>query len=790
MQADLIWLSQRSAERPGDGVRLEGTRSRGSPFLLGEYSQDTDMKPIRFLFIVCLVFLSSRAAFSQNGEAGRRSAAKRAAPAPPNPKEVASRPADTQAAVAVPAVFGSIGTVRSDGTSQQVFAHRTDVFLAGGPLASPCQFAAFLPNGQYYFQVTDASALTLLSTDPVAERAFTVKSGVVASYDGTTHATGSLTVCGSLPVDLFPFSDAGPRDALYVAWVTPAAAFDGNPTQVDQVCGAGCFHGFHTDLSLTAAFRVEDKASCDPSFCVSGVAFNDLNGNGIRDSGELGLGGVPIRVESATGLVLTGVSADDGTFQICGLASGQAFRVTSPAPLGFNKTGPINATVAPRVFAKDFAYVIEVCMSNVPNLTFPNQPIPGAIGGLKFEDTNANGARDPGEPPLAAVTIQLSVPAGPPQTQVTDASGAFLFTNLPAGDYVLSEIVPSGFTQTAPLAGTIPITLAANGSSLNNVFGNFHGILTGTISGTKFLDVNGNGVRDAGEPGLAGVTISLTNCPSPCVATPVGTPVTTGPDGSFSFANIPLGAYFLSETVPPGFRQTAPPPPGEISATLSVAQTSVSGLLFGNQALLASVAGTKFNDINGNGVFDPGETGMQGVTIQLQSSTGQISSTTTDASGTFSFMGVAPGAYTVSEVLPPGFTQTLPGGAGTIALTLAAGDAVKGLLFGNQLAGTASIAGTKYLDLNRNGVLDDGDRPFPDVVFVLTDAAGHTQTTTSAADGTFSFTNLGAGTYVLSEILPRNTVQTFPGHPDSPATYTITLTPGQHATGYLFLNKC
>jgi hypothetical protein len=49
---------------------------------------------------------------------------------------------------------------------------------------------------------------------------------------------------------------------------------------------------------------------------------------------------------------------------------------------------------------------------------------------------------------------------------------------------------------------------------------------------------------------------------------------------------------------------------------------------------------------------------------------------------------------------------------------------------------------------------------------------------------------LPAGTYVLTEILPENFFQTFPGTQEAPGNYTITLTSGQTVTGFLFLNKC
>jgi len=757
------------------------------------------MKPVRVASLVLAV--SVCAALTAQTQSSRSPAERSSADSAA--REVSFRntssTADGSPVVAASAViFGSIGTAVTGGAPVQVFTRRADVFVTAGPTATPCFFPAYLSDGKYYFQVTDPSGRTLLSTDPVSERAFTVKGGVISSYDGTTHATDGKTACGSLAIALSPYNDAGARKALYIVWVTPVAAFEGTPSQVDPVCGTGCFHGFHTDTSLTAGFRVEDKPSCDDSFCVSGVAFNDANGNGVQDSGEAGLPGVPIKVENATGLVLTGLTAADGSFQICGLSSGEDFKVTSPVPLGFKQTGPGNGVLAQRLFAKDFAYIIQVCMNNVPNLLFPTAPIPGSIGGVKFQDSNANGARDPGEPPLAGVTIKLTPSGGgSTQTTVTAADGTFLFTGLAAGTYTLTETPPTGFTQTVPASAGITVVLSANGSSVSNVFGNFNGILTGTISGTKFNDLNGNQVRDPGEPGLAGVTINLANCPtSPCVPPPAApapiATVVTAADGSFTFSNVAFGSYFVSETVPAGFVRTVPFAPGILVATVDIGHQAVSGLLFGNQQVGGSISGSKFNDLNGNGVRDTGEPGVSGVTIQVRNSAGQLAGTTqTDAAGNFSIANLPPGTYTISEVVPAGSVQTTPGGSGTIAVTLAAGQTASGFLFGNRAAaGSASISGTKFLDINANGVVDGIDRGFQGITITLKDSSGNTQTTVSAADGTFKFSGLAPGTYTLSEVIPPGFAQTFPGTPDVPKSFTITLTAGQQATGFIFLNKC
>ena len=700
----------------------------------------------------------------------------------------------------LPRASGIVTTVNASSAAVSVFSNKEDVFFTAGPTASPCAFSQFVPDGRYYLQVTDLSGRRLLSSDALTERAVTVRNGVLAAYNGTTHATQSQGPCGALAVGVAPFRDAGNLVASYLLWLTPAATLVGDPTQVDPVCGSGCFHGFQPDFSLTTSFRVEDKRFCEDTFCVSGVKFEDRNGNGVRDSGEPGLPGIEIRasdVDDTNRAPLRGLTLPDGTFQVCGLEHARDFRVIETVPFGYQQTAPNDRRISRRLVALNRGYFVEGCDQNFSGLAFGNQLIPNAIGGIKFEDLNANGVRDPGEPGLAgfAITLSSATPGAPPlQTAVTDANGNFLFTNVAPGSYVLSETQQQGFSLTVPAANSIPVTLASGGSSIDNVFGNFRGVLTGTITGTKFLDVNGNGVQDAGEPGLAGVTITR----SASINDPTGAnlSVVTDAAGNFTFANVPFGTFTLTETVPTGFAQTAPPPPGTISATINFAQRSSAGNLFGNRALTAMISGVKFNDANGNGTRDAGEAGVAGVTIRLTDSANVVRTTTTDGSGSFSFTGLTPGTYVVSEVVPAGFTQTAPPAPGTFTVTLTTtGQAVANLLFGNRAiqagTNTASISGRKILDLNGNGIVDGNDRPFQGIVFELHDTSGNlVATTTSDANGNFTFMNLAPGTYVLSEILPTNFFQTFPGTQAAPGTYTITLTEGQAATGFLFLNKC
>ena len=80
----------------------------------------------------------------------------------------------------------------------------------------------------------------------------------------------------------------------------------------------------------------------------------------------------------------------------------------------------------------------------------------------------------------------------------------------------------------------------------------------------------------------------------------------------------------------------------------------------------AEIRGMKWHDLDGNGVKDAGETGLQGWTIYLDTNTnGQLDngeiSTITDTNGNYQFTNLRPGIYTVAEVQQPGWKQTFPG---------------------------------------------------------------------------------------------------------------------------------
>jgi hypothetical protein len=97
------------------------------------------------------------------------------------------------------------------------------------------------------------------------------------------------------------------------------------------------------------------------------------------------------------------------------------------------------------------------------------------------------------------------------------------------------------------------------------------------ISGVVFNDQNHNGVRDTGEPGVAGVTVNLINAAGVVVATTV-----TDANGFYSFTDqtgIPGTGYYSVSIVPPsGFVQTSKNPG---TMPLSRGNLDVDGASFG-----------------------------------------------------------------------------------------------------------------------------------------------------------------------------------------------------------------
>jgi photosystem II stability/assembly factor-like uncharacterized protein len=102
--------------------------------------------------------------------------------------------------------------------------------------------------------------------------------------------------------------------------------------------------------------------------------------------------------------------------------------------------------------------------------------------------------------------------------------------------------------------------------------------VTGTVTGVVFNDINNNGTRDAGEPGMSGWLVSLGGAQS--------TSIFSGTNGEFTFSDLPLGSYTLQVTIQRGWSQTSPTPQGSYSFGLNRGQSTFAGN-FGNHSASA-----------------------------------------------------------------------------------------------------------------------------------------------------------------------------------------------------------
>lgn len=219
------------------------------------------------------------------------------------------------------------------------------------------------------------------------------------------------------------------------------------------------------------------------------------------------------------------------------------------------------------------------------------------------------------------------------QTETT-RNGSFVFSEVEVGAYTVIETDPPGFTSST--LNNEEVSVAAGGSAAAS-FGDQQ---VGTIRGLVFDDLNGNGLYEAGEPGLAAITVSLSGHG-------VNTATQTTGDGSYQFAGLAAGAYTVTETDPAGFASSS-----ENERVVSLAAGGAATVNFGDQPLL-TIVGSVFEDQNGNGRHDAQEPGIADVQVELVKATQVVATTATSATGGFVFADLQPGIMSCDKSCLP-----------------------------------------------------------------------------------------------------------------------------------------
>lgn len=464
--------------------------------------------------------------------------------------------------------------IRVYGTPFALGGHRGDLLQVG---ADGCIYATQGRN----FLVTDAGTryddLTETSEDSIVRICSTTPGGFEpppgVGRDSTTgRIAGSayFDVNGNHTIDAadsflggvsIGLSGAATQSATTTAGPAPAYAFADLAAGSYTVTAPSAFDGYalstSTAATRTATITVAGEAITDIDFLyeagsLAGSVYLDTNDNAAIDAGDVFLAGVPVSLTGMSSGSSTSGSGPVPTYAFPSLKAG-SYSVAVPANFSGYQAQAVaqSRTLAAgaSVTGVDFLYVR------------------GSLSGFAYVDANRNHQKDSGEAPLANVAIQV---AGHPVV-LTAADGSYSVRGLAANSYTISApATASGYAlgTASPLSATV----TAGGSSTGNNFG----YVPGGISGFAYLDYNRNGVKDAGEPGLSGVSIALTG----------GGTAVTGATGAYAFNSLTAGVQTVTApTSASGFTLGTANP---LSATLA-AGGSVPNLNFGYRDTIAPV---------------------------------------------------------------------------------------------------------------------------------------------------------------------------------------------------------
>ena len=464
--------------------------------------------------------------------------------------------------------------------------------------------------------------------------------------------------------------------------------------------------------AASASFGFQAKGT------IAGIIFQDINGNGVQDTGDQGISGVSVVLSAAqrATAVASVTTNSDGFYRFADLQPGNYVAEVIPPPRFTPTTAIARTTVLPSGGS------VSV------NFGFQSQ---GAVSGKVFEDANGDRVQQVSEIGLGGVRIVLSSSLVT-ITLTTSADGSYGFSDVQPGAYTVIEEDPAGYVSTTP--NSVDVLVASGGAASAN-FGDRR---VGTVSGVVFEDTNGNGTQDRDELGIGGVPISLVGSSDTIT-------VSTAPDGSYTFGNVPLDAYSVTEQDLPGYSSTTPN-----NMPALVTANGGAAVNFGDQRQ-GTIGGIVYHDLNANQRQDDGEPGLADVVVSI----GDGQGATTGGNGAYRFDNVTPGRYTVVETDPAGFGSST---SNTVIVSLGANGSATAN-FGDIQPG--QITGQIYNDINGNGTHDAGEGGMGGVVVALYQT-GLRATVVTAGNGSYSFPNLEPGNYSVVEVDPRGYVSTTP----------------------------
>ncbi len=225
-----------------------------------------------------------------------------------------------------------------------------------------------------------------------------------------------------------------------------------------------------------------------------------------------------------------------------------------------------------------------------------------------------------------------------------------------------------------------------------------------TVTGNVFNDLNGDGIQQTGEPGLANVTVyaDLSNSGYFKAGDPTAI---TNSSGNYTISGVPEGTVIIRQQVPAGDRQSYPI--GGDGEHVNVTAAGVKGALFADSTRLYISGTVTFNGVGQSGVLVYADLNNDGTFESNENNK------TTGTGGSFAFVSLAAGTYTFRVVPPAG--EVLSGNS-AVTVTLGSGGVDTSVNFAlaaqpfHQLTGTViGTSGSYKNDGNTAAKAFDGN---------------------------------------------------------------------------------
>lgn len=511
--------------------------------------------------------------------------------------------------------------------------------------------------------------------------------------------------------------------------------------------------GNEAEITLSSGFTAKSNFSVQLQGSLSGLLYEDRNGNQRPDASEPGVGGVSVTLFQNGGVVQSVNTGAEGYYQFLGLAAG-LYTVQASVPDALVANGVVEVAVN-----------LDGIGAAAVNFGYQSR---GVVSGIVYQDLNNNQQQDMTEPGLEGVRLEAVQGGNVLGAVVSQTDGSYRIAGLPPGTYLLRLVLPAGFAPVTPQEEEIFLT-GGNGQNVG-----FGLLPVSTIAGMVFEDLNGDGVRQFFEPGMGNVRLAIYGAGVDTLFRTFDDvyvrEVRSAGDGSYQFLNQAIDSY---DVVVDGLASYTHSTPSQVAVNLGQFWTAAAS--FGFQRT-NRVAATTYEDFDGNGRQGMDEPPLANLPVVLVNQSAGVMgsgllgaqttySATTSSVGFVSFRDVLAGDYEVRTV-PPSNSYVAPR---TLANFSIAPDGTASEQFGFFQIGT--VSGSVFNDVDGNGKRAEVEAGMAGLIVEILNVDDSVRATrVTATDGKFRFTALPAGSYRVRVAGPSGYASTSL----NPAAFTLT----------------